>query len=133
MRLSQEKQELGLPQTLARLSTDKRISDGSDNIKVFIDNIIIYCKEIEDKQIDEQLSNRLREKLKEQFNVMLFEDGIQKFNELLGLDGHKGDIEPFEKKLYDLELIIRQLIDLKNNASSEEKYISYENEGNKYI
>lgn len=29
-------------------------------------------------------------------------------------------------------MIIRQLMELKNNASSEEKYISYETEVNKY-
>jgi hypothetical protein len=39
----------------------------------------------------------------------------------------------FEKKLYDLEVILRQLIELKNNASSESRYIGYENEANSYI
>jgi hypothetical protein len=44
-----------------------------------------------------------------------------------------GDVQPFEKQLYDLELVIRQLMELKNNASSEEKYVAYESEANRYL
>ena len=40
---------------------------------------------------------------------------------------------PFEKQLYELELVLRQLMELKNNASSEEKYVAYENEANRYL
>jgi hypothetical protein len=40
---------------------------------------------------------------------------------------------PFEKQLYELELVVRQLMELKNNASSEENYVAYENEANHYL
>lgn len=63
---------------------------------------------------------------------MLFEDPLERFSDLLKVDEgtekqkeKASDVLPFEKQLYDLELIIRQLIELKNNASSEEKYIAY--------
>lgn len=76
MQLREEKAELDLPETLARLNTDKKFSEGDDNLKVFIDNIVLYCKEVQSKQIDEEVANSLRDKLKEQCNVMLFEDKI---------------------------------------------------------
>ena len=38
----------------------------------------------------------------------------------------KEDVQPFEKKLYELEQIIRAVGEQKNSASSETKYINYE-------
>lgn len=64
---------------------------------------------------------------------MLFEEPIERFADLLKVGEREADVQPFEKQLYDMELIIRQLMELKNNASSEEKYIAYESEANKYL
>ena len=92
-----------------------------------------YCRAVEGRQLDQQSAAGLRDKLREQFNVMLFEERIERFRDVLELEEAPAEPEEFEKRLYDLELILRQLIELKNNASCEEKYISYENEANKYI
>ena len=43
---------------------------------IFISNIVVYCREIEGKEVGSEIRTGLREKLKEQFNVMLFDDRI---------------------------------------------------------
>lgn len=69
----EEKAAVELPETLAGLNTGKRLGESEDNLAIFINNIVVYCREVESRQIDQELCSELREKLKEQFNVMLFD------------------------------------------------------------
>jgi predicted house-cleaning noncanonical NTP pyrophosphatase (MazG superfamily) len=68
------------------LNTDKRLVDTGDNLAIFISNIVFYCRKAESKENDPELLTELREKLKEQFNVMLFDEKIEKFSELLKVE-----------------------------------------------
>jgi len=102
-------------------------------LAIFISNIVVYCRKIEGKEVDPEIRTEFREKLKEQFNVMHFDDSIEKFSEILKISSREAEMLPFEKQLYELELVVRQLMELKNNASSEEKYVAYENEANHYL
>ena len=61
------------------------MSENEDNLAIFINNIVTLCREVERKQIDQTNMQQLREQLREQFNVMLFDDKIQKFSDLLKL------------------------------------------------
>jgi hypothetical protein len=58
------------------LNTDKHLVDTEDNLAIFISNIVVYCRKVESRQIDQEVRFELSEKLKEQFNVMLFDEPI---------------------------------------------------------
>jgi hypothetical protein len=49
----EEKAAVELPQTLAGLDTDKQLGGSEDNLAVFISNIVVYCREVESKQMDQ--------------------------------------------------------------------------------
>ena len=66
--------------------------------------------------------------LKQQLNELWFEDKLEKLSLEEGLELHNA-----VNKLYELEEIIRSLNELKNNASSEEKYVSFETQLNRYV
>lgn len=73
---AEEKLALELPETLTGLNTDKHLSNTEDNLAIFISNIVVYCRIAESSEVDPELRAELRDKLKEQFNVMLFDEKI---------------------------------------------------------
>lgn len=82
-----------LPETLTGLHSDRKLSDSEDNLTIFINNIVVYCRAVESKQLDKQKVADLREKLKEQFNVMLFEERIDRFKDILEMDQQSAEPE----------------------------------------
>lgn len=54
------------------LEQNRRISDGQDNLSIFINNIILYCNLIHQQQLDSQGAAELRDILKGQLNELWF-------------------------------------------------------------
>lgn len=67
------------------MNSDRKLSDSEDNLTIFINNIVLFCRALESRQLDQKTVSELRERLKEQFNVMLFEERIDRFKDLLEL------------------------------------------------
>lgn len=64
--------------------------------------MVFFCRAVEGQRLDQQALGELRERLREQFNVMLFEERIDRFRDQLELEQPAGEPEEFEKRLYDL-------------------------------
>lgn len=76
---------------MTKAYSGQKMAEVQDNLSIFINNIVVYCKLLENKKVDGEGAAELLELLRGQLNELWFEDRLKKISDELDIESDRGE------------------------------------------